>query len=593
MAKVKRADLQSREYAKARRAFLQSWDAPCHWCNRAPAVEVDHVIPVDAGIDPKDQANWVGACKSCNAKRGADYLNQRRKVATAARNKAIGNKARGFFLESETLPPIPSSAVSAETLIGKDSGASAAGKRDTERLEPIPPRLISGLLGTGTYGGEVAEWAQTHLGITLMPWQRTAIDGQLMHDAAGDLTYRRSLCSIARQNGKTTALKAMVGWCLTREPVRRGEPVLVISTAHKLDLATEIFEALAPLLVKEFGAKAKWAYGRSEIIMQDGSRWLVQAATPSNFHGFSPTYVFCDEIWSISREVLMNGALPSQRVQRSPLLSCWSTAGTEDSTAMLQMREEGLRAIDEGKTTKLFLAEWSCPPGIDYMDRPDVWAMANPAIGYTLDPEVLADEAEQVDKSAFLRASLNVWVSSTNSWLSPGVFDALKVDEVPAGGVLAVDSSIDESTYCGVRAVAMPDGSIGVTVAFVADSLTRCWEEVEAAAGACTNVTLPPNLFDIAPVSLIRKKVQVGYGELTTHTATIRSAIIEGRIVHTGEEMLREHVDRAVGVKTLRGYALSSQRSSGPITMARCMVWAAALVARPVSKAKPQIAYSK
>jgi hypothetical protein len=54
-----------------------------------------------------------------------------------------------------------------------------------------------------------------------------------------------------------------------------------------------------------------------------------------------------------------------------------------------------------------------------------------------------------------------------------------------------------------------------------------------------------------------------------------------------------EHVDRAVGVKTQRGYALSSQKSSGPITLARCLIFAAALIAKPVSKQRPAIAFSR
>jgi Tfp pilus assembly pilus retraction ATPase PilT len=90
---------------------------------------------------------------------------------------------------------------------------------------------------------------------------------------------------------------------------------------------------------------------------------------------------------------------------------------------------------------------------------------------------------------------------------------------------------------------------------------------------------------------LERKKVRVGYQELLTHTGTIRQLIVEGRIVHTGEQMLAEHVGRAAGVKTQRGYTLSSKESSGPITLARCLVFATSLVARPTSKQKPVIAF--
>ena len=104
MPKRKRADLQAKGYWSNRRAFLAAWDGPCWWCKRAPANEVDHVIPVDEGIDPTDQGNWVGACKSCNAKRGADYLNARRAETDKRRRKAIADNARDFFSTDESLP---------------------------------------------------------------------------------------------------------------------------------------------------------------------------------------------------------------------------------------------------------------------------------------------------------------------------------------------------------------------------------------------------------------------------------------------------------------------------------------------------------
>jgi phage terminase large subunit-like protein len=593
MAKQRRKDLDDPGYRKARRRFMDEWDGPCHWCKRARATEVDHVVGVVHGIDPTDESNWVGSCKKCNARRGANDVAKLRQKKLADRQNAQSAGIQ-FFGADRQVTPTPTRPCLPEDAETEQNGPKLfAEEIDFDRSEVIAPRLETPMSGASTYGPQVAKIAKELLGIDLMPWQVTALSGQLEHDDEGNLIRRRSLVSVARQNGKTVALKAMIMWALIEEPKRRGEPVLVISTAHQLHLATEIFEHLAPILQKDFGAKVKWSYGRNEAALPDGTRWIVQAATPKAFHGFSPHYVIADEVWNISSDVLMNGAMPSQRAMKSPLLSCWSTAGTEDSRAMLQMREEGLRAIDEGRVTKLYFAEWSVPPGVDPMSTPEVWKMANPALGYTLEPEVLADESEQVDKAAFLRASLNVWISSERSWLPPGTFDRLKVEQIPAGGVLAVDSSMDESLYCGVRAQRVDEDIIGVTVEFLADSLSGCWKAITEAAATCDKVALTPSLFDIAPPALERKKVQVGYAELATHTGTIRQLITEGRIVHTGEEMLAEHVDRAVGVKTQRGYALSSQRSSGPITLARCMIFAASLVARPQSRAKPAIAFGR
>jgi hypothetical protein len=64
----------------------------------------------------------------------------------------------------------------------------------------------------------------------------------------------------------------------------------------------------------------------------------------------------------------------------------------------------------------------------------------------------------------------------------------------------------------------------------------------------------------------------------------------EGRLVHTGEKMLAEHMNRAVGVRTQQGFVLSSQKSPGPIPLARCTIWAAALASRPKWKNKPAMA---
>jgi hypothetical protein len=433
--------------------------------------------------------------------------------------------------------------------------------------------------------------AARDLGIELMPWQIEALEGQLRFDEDGRLVHTRSLVSVSRQNGKSVALKALAYWILLAEPVRRGEPVTLITTAHNLDLASELFYSLAPILEARYQAKLHWSKGHQRAELPDGTRWLVQAATPRAFHGFSPHYILADEIWDISDEVIFQGALPSQRARREPLFSAWSTAGTEDSTAMMKLREAGLRAIDENKPGRLFFAEWSVPPGVS-PDDPVYWPMANPALGYTLDMERLEEEAAGPDKSAFLRAALNLWIASASSWLEPGEFAALRTTDIPAGGVIAVDTSIDDSMYFAVRAVPV-DGKVGVTVAFTADTLAGMWEQLHTAAADCRLVLLTPSLDAISPPWLDRRKATVGYAELLTHTQNVRQMIRDATLVHTGERMLEEHVNRAVGVRVQNQYALSSQKSPGPIALARCMVWAAGIAARPGQRTKAAIAFGR
>jgi len=277
-----------------------------------------------------------------------------------------------------------------------------------------------------------------------------------------------------------------------------------------------------------------------------------------------------------------------------PLFSAWSTAGTEASHAMLRWREQGVRLIDTGQTGRLYFAEWSPPPGVEVM-APEWWGWANPALGHTLELDTLLAESEAPNRAAFLRASLNLWVATDAGWLKPGVWENAKADTgPPAGGVLAVETSLDESRYVGVRANADSTGAVVVTVAFVVDTLAGF---LEAVAGELTDakvqLAVTPTLEQHVPLEYARRKTVVGYSELLKHTALVRSLINEGRLFHTGETMLAEHVNRAVAVKTVAGLALSSQRSPGDISLARCMVWAAAMASKPTWKQKPGMATSR
>jgi hypothetical protein len=102
------------------------------------------------------------------------------------------------------------------------------------------------------------------------------------------------------------------------------------------------------------------------------------------------------------------------------------------------------------------------------------------------------------------------------------------------------------------------------------------------------NPTIHPNV----PPDFARRTQIVGYREMKTATPMVRSMIIEDKLRHTGENSLAEHVTRAVMVKLSEGAApLSSQKSPGPIELARCMVWAAAEAGRPTRTSKAAFAF--
>ena len=232
-------------------------------------------------------------------------------------------------------------------------------------------------------------------------------------------------------------------------------------------------------------------------------------------------------------------------------------------------------------------AEWSMPPGVNPADE-QWWAWANPALGTTVTIKALRAASK---KESFMRAHLNLWVSARGAWLDPGQWADLQTDaDMPSGGVLAVDSSVDESRYVGVRST-IADGKAHVAVEFIASSEDQMWDEVRRVmTDTQTQLALTPTLEIHCPPELARRMTIVGYGELLKFSALVRSMLIEGKVTQRGQRTLTEHVCRAVLSRTAQGTVLSSQKSPGPIELARCMVWAIALSSRPAIRTKPILA---
>ena len=587
-------------YAANRRALLAD-NPPCNWCG-AVATEADHIIPHAAG-GSDDLENLTPSCRRCNASRGASFVNAKRKAAKDAgiesplkvvkdpeeehtqtpahkRTKPAKSSApTSFFINETTLAPVAPYRISQEP--PKVVGTS----HDWPRLETITPD------DAPNKADEIAEFSRAILGVELMPWQLRVAAGVTSMDDDGNYLRRVALSSVSRQNGKTQLLAAIIGHHLTIEGPRRGIPQVVMSVAHKLDLAVSLFKYLAPILEERFGAKVSWSYGRNELELH-GHRWLIRAATPQAGHGYSVDLVTADEVWSISEAALDEGLFPTQRARRNPLFLMFSTAGTEQSTAMLRWRAQGIRQIDAGDVGPMYFASWEPPAGIDPM-TPEAWAYANPALGYTLDMGVIESESKSPNRSAFLRSSVNLWTATASGWLEPGLFEScITTDTIPPGGVLAVEADTDQAHYVGVRAI-QHNGKTMVTVSFQVDTVTQMWAAIEKELSTTHSLRLAitPTLEVTCPPKWERRRTIVGFRELSKWTAAVRSMITEGRLVHTGEISLMENVERAVMVKYQASVVLSSARSSGPITLARCMVFAAAMASRPASNSKPALVF--
>jgi hypothetical protein len=537
------------QYRKNRAELLQN-NPECALCGKPGADTADHIIPYDAG-GSDDLDNLRPAHRACNSRAGAAYVNRKRAIQSQQRNRAVNNKPpENLFLKTESLPPTFSSE---KSLNSHDSVQDSLIQPDTSVVGQVEPRLVTPTIGYESFGPSIAEFSAQTLGRELFDWQKLALDRSWQHDDDLNFVHSKALISCARQNGKTTMNAAIVGWALTVLPRIWGRPVRILSAAHELSLASEVFEELREHLElwEESGlCKVTWAYGRHEVRMVDGSRWKVSAATAKK-HGGSWDILLLDEIWSITEGAIFGALLPSQIAVPSPL--CWmtSTAGDEGSLAFIKFREQAIGCIDSGTASDLFMAEWSLPPGVDPEDE-RFFGFSNPSLGKTITMKGLRSAAAAPDRTQFLRAHCNLWVSAAQSWMPHGMWSKRKTDwNEGEGGYLSVDSATDGSKYVGVWARPDPDGHVVVSMAFTTESNFEMWHEITTRLEADPKLKLAitPGLYVHTPEKFRLRTTQWGYGELLKFVGVVRSFIIEGRILHTGETMLAEHVNRAVLVK--------------------------------------------
>ena len=129
-----------------------------------------------------------------------------------------------------------------------------------------------------TRGFEVIDFAESVLGMVLLPWQKWLFVHALELDDSGSYRFETVVVEVARQNGKTAAMKVLSLWrmYLDRAP-------LVIGTAQNLDTSEEAWLSAVemaenvPDLAAEIEAVDK-AAGRKQLRLKTGERYKIAAA---------------------------------------------------------------------------------------------------------------------------------------------------------------------------------------------------------------------------------------------------------------------------------------------------------------------------
>ena len=277
---------------------------------------------------------------------------------------------------------------------------------ETPRIATPPKRELT---RETTRGFEVIDFAETVLGMVLLPWQKWLFIHALELDESGAYRFETVVVEVARQNGKTAAMKVLSLWrmYLDRAP-------LVIGTAQNLDTSEEAWLSAVemaenvPDLAAEIEAVDK-AAGRKQLRLKTGERYKIAAASRRGGRGLSGDLVLLDELrehqtwdsWSAVTKTTM--ARPQSQVW------AFSNAGDRFSVVLKHLRAQAMASIENGEDSPLALFEWSAPDDCDVSDR-QAWAQANPSLGHLISERSIASASTTDPEPVFRTEVLCQWV---------------------------------------------------------------------------------------------------------------------------------------------------------------------------------------
>lgn len=424
--------------------------------------------------------------------------------------------------------------------------------------------------------------------LRLRDWQQELVGSVL--DA--DPRPRTAGWMLPRGQGKSSLMAA---WGLY-ELFEGGEGATVCVVAVDERQAGIVFNIARRMVELDDELASRVQVFKERLVIPDrDAQFHCLPAEPKRLEGLDYTLAILDEAGVANRDAYEVLALAQGKRERSTLV-CIGTPGPRlDDQVLLDLRAH---AAEHPEDRSLVFREFSAAAFPDHpVDCAHCWELANPALDDFLHRDALhALLPPKTRESTFRRARLCQLASDTEgAFLPAGVWDGLATGVgIPdrAEVVVALDGSFSDDTtallvgtvsaephFDTVRVWQRPagDDSYRVPVAEVEQEIRnacRRWQVVEVIADpfrwtrtlqALEAEKLPVVEFPHSP------------SRLTAATGDLYSAAVNGKMTHSGDRQLAEHVTAAVIREDARGIRLdkaSRSRSARKIDLAACLVMA-------------------
>ena len=271
------------------------------------------------------------------------------------------------------------------------------------------------------------KWAGTPF--WLLPWQE-----QLIRDIFGivkpdgNRQFRTAFVEICKKVGKSELAAAVALYLLYADNEPSAEVYGAAADRQQasivFDVAKQMVE-MSPALMK----RSKLMGATKRIVnYSNAGYYQVLSAEVGGKHGFSVSGLVFDEIHTQPNrqlyDVLTKG---SSDARQNPLHFIITTAGNDRHSIAYELHTKAVDILEGRRVDPTFYpVVYGLKDDEDWEDEEN-WYNVNPSLGYTVDIERLRDayrEAKQnpADEITFKWLRCNMWVSSTVAWIPDAIY---------------------------------------------------------------------------------------------------------------------------------------------------------------------------
>jgi len=412
-----------------------------------------------------------------------------------------------------------------------------------------------------------------------------------------DQKWRRktNLLLVARQNGKThlARIRILAGLFIF------GEMNIVAMSSNRgmaLDTFRKVVDVIEdnPALMAQV-KQIRVANGQESVELLSGARYEIVAATRDGSRGKTADLLYIDELREIDEDS-WTAAKPITRARPNSQIFMTSNAGDAFSTVLNDLRS---RCLSYPPPTMGFW-EYSADDWAKITDK-DAWYQANPALGYLIDEETIAEAIATSSVEASRTETLCQWVSALKSPWPYRAFEDLTVQELEiapgAATIFGMDISVNKKMASLVAGQIREDGKIAVGVIAQFESQVAIDELKMAVEVNDWAKQYRPKMicFDKYSTMSVAERLQQSGHKIQDMSGTVfyqacsdlYDALVNARIVHIGQASLVDSMNNCAAKETDAGWRIVRRKSAGDVSAAISLAMVVHQLLKPQSK--PQI----